>query len=256
MSLLNKILSKLQRYGIFGFLVASLKYPFLYNRRRKYKEMLTKTTLRARFDQIYEDNIWSSKESGSGVGSELDYTAPLRKWLVNHLPSLDIKVFVDSPCGDFNWMKEVLPNLNVTYIGLDIVRSVIDENNENFSANNIQFRYSNICEDKLPDCDLIMVRDCLFHLSNEDIDRFLENLSSVDYKYLFTTTHIVDDAFSNSNITSGDFRLIDLFASPFNFSRSHVKEFVVDYPKGYPFPKEMILIEKKFVPTSLVYGTK
>ena len=57
----------------------------------------------------------------------------------------------------------------------------------------------------------------------------------------------------NSNIISGDFRLIDLFSSPFKFSRNYVVDRVNDYPEGHPVPSEMILIEKQHVPFSIEY---
>ena len=86
--------------------------------------------------------------------------------------------------------------------------------------------------------------------SNEN--NFLHNLATTDYKYLLTTTHKVDRDFKNSNIITGDFRIIDLFSEPFYFDPNNIKNRVDDYPKGYPIMREMILIEKNFVPTSLL----
>ena len=100
-----------------------------------------------------------------------------------------------------------------------------------------------------------MTRDCLFHLSYEDIEKFLKNLSSVEYKYLLTTTHHTDNDFENTNIISGDWRLIDLFSHPFNFDANRVIDRVDDYPKGHNTPRQMILIEKINVPTTLNQNT-
>ena len=50
---------------------------------------------------------------------------------------------------------------------------------------------------------------------------------------------------------TGDFRIIDLFSEPFNFDPKLVSDRVNDYPIGYPTKREMILVEKQFVPTSL-----
>ena len=215
--------------------------------------MLSGDNIQTRFEEIYRNNFWSSDESLSGEGSEVEYTSSIRRWLIENLPKLNIKVFVDAPCGDFNWMKLVLPKLDLNYTGLDIVPSLINKNNEDHGSDNIKFEISNICEDDLPACDLIMIRDCLFHLSFEDIDKVLNNLKSSDYKYLLTTTHLVDDVFENEDITSGDFRLIDLFKSPFNFNRANIISHIVDYPTGYPLKREMILIKKEHVPNRLIY---
>ena len=96
-----------------------------------------------------------------------------------------------------------------------------------------------------------MVRDCLFHLSYEDINRFLTNLSNTNYKYLLTTTHTVEKDFKNSNINTGDFRLINLFGPPFSFDPTKVKSRVDDFPVGYSIERQMILVEKRFVPTEV-----
>ena len=249
--MISKIRSKLKRDGIIGLTIAVFKYPFTLRRRYAYRRMLSLSSPKERFSEIYKNNFWSSSESGSGEGSEIFYTEPLRKWLIENIEFLEIKTFVDAPCGDFNWMKLVLPKVNVNYIGLDIVQSVINKNKINYAADNIKFEISNICEDRLPDCDLIMVRDCLFHLSYEDINRFLTNLSNTNYKYLLTTTHTVEKDFKNSNITTGDFRLINLFGPPFSFDPTKVKSRVDDFPIGHSIERQMILVEKRFVPTEV-----
>ncbi len=249
--MLKKILNKVEKDGLMALLLALVQYPFKFNHRKKYQEMLSKSDLKDRFTHVYDNNLWSSTESLSGEGSQVDYTEPLREWLITNLPKLNVNIFVDAPCGDFNWMQLVLPHLDIQYIGLDIVPSVIKKNNQLYSSNNVSFDIANICDDELPSCDVIMVRDCLFHLSFEDINKFFKNLESTNYKYLLTTTHIVKDSFVNSNISSGDFRLINLFKPPFNFNKSNVTEHVIDFPKGYSIPREMILIKKEFVPTNL-----
>ena len=256
MRLFDKVVRKFKRDGLRSTCVSILQYPFLFNRRLQYKQMLNQSLLKDRFSDIYSKGIWNSEESGSGEGSESNYTQPLRWWLVKKLPELNIKVFVDAPCGDFNWMKKVLPELTLEYLGFDIVESVIIKNKELYQTDKTNFFVENICEDRLPNCDLIMTRDCLFHLSYGDIEKFLKNLSGVEYKYLLTTTHHTDNDFENTNIISGDWRLIDLFSPPFNFDANTVIDRVDDYPKGHNTPRQMILIEKINVPTTLNQNTQ
>ncbi len=250
--MITKLISKLNRDGLFALFIAVLKYPFLIKKRNSYQKMLTLTNQKEKFYEIYKNNLWSSSESVSGQGSEKAYTEPLRKWLISIIQTLKVKDFVDAPCGDFNWMKHVTPNVDINYIGLDIVDSLISKNKSEYVSSKLDFRVANICKDALPACDMIMVRDCLFHLSYEDINNFLHNLATTDYKYLLTTTHKVERDFKNSNIITGDFRIIDLFSEPFYFDPNNIKNRVDDYPKGYPIMREMILIEKNFVPTSLL----
>ena len=180
------------------------KISFNISKRKAYKRMLRLDNMSEKFTEIYKNNFWSSKESSSGKGSEISYTQPLRSWLIKHIPKYKVKKFVDAPCGDFNWMKNVLLKLNINYVGLDIVESIIKRNTLIYGNKNIKFQITNICEDEIPCCDLFMVRDCLFHLSYDDIEKFLKNLERTDYKYLLTTTHLVDKNFRNKNIASGD----------------------------------------------------
>jgi hypothetical protein len=47
--------------------------------------------------------------------------------------------------------------------------------------------------------------------------------------------------------------MIDLFSYPLNFEKKKILDRVNDFPKGYKIPREMILFEKKDVPTSIIY---
>jgi hypothetical protein len=204
------------------------------------------------FTSIYENNTWISSESRSGPGSEEAYTKDLRLWLLEIIPKYNIKSMVDAPCGDFNWMKLVLPNLNIDYIGLDIVESLIVSNNQRYMKDNVKFLVCDICEDFIPECDLLMVRDCLFHLSFEDTDKFLKNISKVKFKYLLTTTHTVPETCTNKDIETGGFRVFDIFKPPYKFSESDVIDCVDDYviSSRHP-PRKMVMLLKENVPTSM-----
>lgn len=254
MKILQFIVYKLRKDGLAALVVVVLKSLINFKSRGEWWKVLQLPTLENRFSEIYKKNLWSSQESLSGPGSELATTESLRGWLVENIPDLRVRKFVDAPCGDFNWMQHVVPLIKVDYLGLDIVPSLIEKNKQVHSNSHISFEVANICEDTIPDCDMIMVRDCLFHLSYKDINNFLVNLSSVSYNYLLTTSHIMNEDFVNSDIISGDFRQIDLFSSPFNFDRNNVKDRIPDVPKGDRVSREMILVQKNHVPTSINFS--
>jgi len=227
-----------------------IKFPFLNQQRADYKKMLSKDSNKEKFSEIYSKNFWHSNESGSGMGSEIIYTETLRSWLIRAAPAYGVNKFVDAACGDFNWMKLVVPELDVEYYGFDIVDSVIEENIAKYSDDKVSFAVADICNDKLPDCDFLMIRDCLFHLSFSDINNFLLNLSRTNYRFLLTTTHSLEDTHVNQDIISGHFRHIDLFKTPFNFKENDIVEHCQDSITGFT-PREMILIAKENVPSSL-----
>jgi hypothetical protein len=249
-SLINKAKEKYKREGLYKLICTILSFNFLITIKNT-KKMLKLDNNKDRFNLIYEKNFWASKESVSGEGSEVEYTQNLRKWLPDKITKYNIKNVVDAPCGDFNWMKLVLPKVNINYFGFDIVKGLIDKNKKFYSTNNIKFGVADICSDELPTCDLLIVRDCLFHLSYKDINRFLVNTSNLEYKFLLTTTHITKNDFSNTDINTGEFRLINLFKSPFCFDENSVIERVNDFPEGHDPERELIMIKKNHMPISI-----
>ncbi|MDE2739331.1 MAG: class I SAM-dependent methyltransferase [Paracoccaceae bacterium] len=173
------------------------------------------------FTRIYNRNIWGSKESVSGTGSELQATTKIREEIPALVKEYEVKRLLDVPCGDYNWMKYVVPKLDVEYIGGDIVRPIIQENNRRWGSDGVSFIHIDLTCDHLPRADLMLVRDCLFHLSHEAIYRFLENFCRSDIKYLLTTTfvspYLNDKAGINSDCMVGSDRPLYLHNHPFCF---------------------------------------
>ena len=168
------------------------------------------------------------------------------------MPKYKVEKFVDAACGDFNWMRLVIPKLDIKYEGIDIVDKVIEENNLKYSNNKINFLTKDICKDPLPNCDMLMIRDCLFHLSFSDINNLLKNLKKTDYKFLLTTTHILEGNHNNKDIISGDFRLINIFSEPFNFKQNRILDRCQDSILNFA-PREMVLISKEDIPENLSF---
>jgi hypothetical protein len=224
------------------------KYP-------NFRSLVPLEDIETKFSNIYVHNHWGSMESRSGTGSTIKEAEAISVWLKENLIKLGIKTIVDAACGDFNWMKHIIPVLNIKYYGFDIVEELIEKNKRLYSSKNIEFKQKNICKSTLPSCDLLIVRHCLFHLSFQDINDFLCNISLTKYQYLLTDTHIVEKSFKNRDITSGQFRLIDLYSEPLNFKKNNVLEKIHE---GYDpkYPKDMLLFDKKNVPKSINYINK
>ena len=152
-------------------------------------------------------------ESVSGPGSSLANTAEIRKQLPLLTHDLRVRSLLDAACGDFNWMRHV--NLGIKYIGADVIPSLVQQNQENFSGPNKKFMVLDITRHPVPKVDLIFCRDCLVHLSNEDVFRALRNFQESKSKYLLTTTFERREV--NSDIATGDWRPANLRIAPFNF---------------------------------------
>ncbi len=59
------------------------------------------------FQAIYQGNLWGSLESKSGPGSTLSRAADFLPDLVALLRTLNTRVLLDAPCGDFAWAAGV-----------------------------------------------------------------------------------------------------------------------------------------------------
>lgn len=181
-----------------------------------YKFIFNFTGTKKRFTTIYEKNFWSSEESVSGPGSDLDSTITIRRVLPDILKKYDVKSFLDLPCGDFHWMK-LIDLKGVNYIGGDIVKKLIQNNILKYgNAPECKFEVLDLINDRLPDVDMIMVRDCFIHLSNDLILKSLKNLKRTKIKYLLTNSH--PDMEINKNIKTGTWRRVALEKEPFNLS--------------------------------------
>lgn len=168
------------------------------------------------FTKIYKSNHWTSNESISGKGSELNQTSNLISELNNLIIDFNITSILDIPCGDFNWMQKV--NLeNINYLGADIVEELINQNKFKYEqSEKLKFCVLNLISDPLPKCDLIIVRDCLVHLSNVDINNAIQNIKLSGAKYLLSTTFVNHKR--NHDIVTGNWRAINLQEKPYNFS--------------------------------------
>ena len=101
------------------------------------------------------------------------------------------------------------------YIGVDIVRVLVERNQSLFANAKRRFPYADITRQMLPRADLILCRDCLVHLSFDDIRLALRNFHRSGATYLPTTNfgpHRINEA-----IATGDWRPLNFQAEPFNF---------------------------------------
>ena len=208
------------------FLVFFYRFCKSFIHRKKINKILKSNDNEKIFEEIYSTNFWGDEESVSGPGSSAknsDETVNLIKEIIIKYNIISI---VDAPCGDFKWMKKVLDNLpNIKYTGIDIVKKIVDINNEKFSSKNTIFFKKNILEQTFPKCDLIICRDFLIHLSFKDIIKFKETLMRSDFNYIIVTGYeSANKKILNKDIATGDFRIINIFSNPINFSTNYISK--------------------------------
>ncbi len=217
MRIFGRVFRAKRNMSFFSLLFFIFRSPFRKVGREFDKRAIARVdSLQDRFTIIFRRNAWGSKESVSGSGSTLAMTTSIRSLLPVIIERFEVESIFDAPCGDFNWMQ--LVDLNgISYVGGDIVEPLVVDLNRNFSSNSICFMQFDITVDSFPKSDLVLNRDCLFHFSYRDIQLTLSNFLKSGSKYFLSTSYENRGKFINRDIRSGDFRLIDLFDSPFCF---------------------------------------
>ncbi|MBW4634840.1 MAG: class I SAM-dependent methyltransferase [Iphinoe sp. HA4291-MV1] len=166
------------------------------------------------FSYISQSNLWESKESVSGRGSELACTVTLRASLPGLFEELGVKSILDAPCGDFNWMRHI-PLSNITYTGIDVVPEIIEQNQQQYGTSSIRFMTGDITSNDLPQADLIICRDCLVHLPFLYGCCALKQFKKSGARYLLITTY--PETTKNIDTAIGSWRSLNLCLPPFHF---------------------------------------
>ena len=186
------------------------------------------------FTRIYMKNKWGGDKgefcSGDGTrNSELvqEYVSLISAFAKKE-NFYDAK-FVDLGCGDF-FVGEKLASISSSYVGVDIVKTVVMENTKKYGCEEIEFRHMNIIEESLPEGDVCFLRQVLQHLSNDQILAILKKLEI--YKWVFITEHYPtpnNDIVPNiDKVCGADVRVYDnsgvyLNESPFSLPTDSLK---------------------------------
>jgi hypothetical protein len=213
-------------------------------RAEEHRRNATKTTEQV-FTEIYAQKQWgpSSEEFESGAGSADEritttYVAAIREWL-RRIGSEEMAI-VDLGCGDFRIGRQLV-DFCACYVGVDIVKPLIEHHARVFASAKVRFLHRNILEDSLPDGDICFLRQVLQHLSNHQILTVLHRVQK--YRWAVITEHHPSSSFcraANLDKPHGaDIRLFQrsgvfLDQPPFNIASSRL-ELLLEI-EGHPFP--------------------
>ena len=162
------------------------------------------------FSKIYEEDLW---HGGSGAGSKIENVKEYVDILQKYINKPEIKTVLDLGCGDWQFSK-FLDLSSVSYLGVDVVESVIESNSTSYSASNIKFISRDITTYEIPKADLIICKDVLQHLCNKDVVTILVKIITSS-KFSLITNDFNPENTENKNIDNGDYRCLDLTLSPF-----------------------------------------
>jgi hypothetical protein len=198
------------------------------------------------FEGIYATNFWGSDQSHSGVGSEKDFAERYRQELQDLLIRRAFASIFDAPCGDLNWMPDVIATTGIRYLGGDISPGIVEAARHRHPS--FALRMFDICEDTFPQVDVWHCRDCFFHLSFAEIRLALANYVSSRIPYALLTTHKAR-WHHNLDISTGGFRYLDLEREPINLPQA--MNYVKDYTYGVDFPRYVGLWPREAIARSL-----
>ena len=183
------------------------------------------------FTELYRTKAWGINRKGqgsSGGGSTLAATRAYRKYLQEFFKENNIKSVVDVGCGDWEFSRKINWD-GIQYLGIDVVKSVIEKDKVKYASSNIQFIHGDATELDLPEADLLICKEVLQHLSNKDVITFLAQLHK--YKHCLITNDVDPRTLTSTNwdIPRGHYRYIDLTVSPFYIPGTKV----LTYCPGY-----------------------
>lgn len=134
------------------------------------------------FDAIYKYNLWLS---GSGTGSIPWNNHGYIEFLQSILEQYQINTVVDIACGDYRLWKKI--KYEGKYLGIDIVQTVIVDNNKKYANHRVQFINFNVLNEEaapIQHPDLVIIKDVFIHLPYKDIFKMLHAVNKMNPKYI------------------------------------------------------------------------
>ena len=181
----------------------------------------TNTYYKSVFENIYETSIWNNGDINiplSGPGSSLENTKNYSKMLNKFIYDNECKSVLDLGCGDLTWIPKTqfFNDKCIKYTGVDIVESLITSHLTKFPEK--QF----LCKDittynDFDKVDIIIIRDVIFHLKNDDILSIFANIKN-KFKFLIITS--CKNEVNKDNFNKWHFSEKNIYTRPFNKSKN------------------------------------
>jgi hypothetical protein len=210
-------------------------------------------TNEAAFSKIYARHLWRGL-SLSGPGSDAARTIELRYFLEQFLNEHRIQSVVDLGCGDWSYGRLVDWG-RARYLGIDVVPSVIENNQKLFARSTVSFLCIDATCRDLPPAELLIVKEVLQHLPTKDIHSILAKARAYPFAiFVNDMTHQVRGSWrqlwrwesvcpTNTDIKTGGYRLLALREPPFSFPATHLFTYRNEY-EGRRWEKEVLLWSK------------
>jgi SAM-dependent methyltransferase len=173
-----------------------------------------------------EEKKAGRRESASGPGSSRAAAQPTLKLLRRFLRNSDVTSILDLGCGDWNWMRHLnLPTAStertLSYTGWDASAELIESLQQDFGSEQIDFAVADFNTQDLPQTDLIVIRDVLFHLPLSQSVPLVKKISQ-SCRYMLSTSFLGmpenNDIDPYLPIDGWGFHRINLNVAPFDLA--------------------------------------
>jgi len=179
-----------------------------------------------------------AEESLCGGGSWKKNAIDAKEFIQEKIDLYDYETILDLGCGDWNWMNEI-DFRGAQYLGVDCDAEMIYDNLVNYGKNGISFKVSDIFSMDLPEADLVICRDVLFHVRLELGCSLVEKLLNRSRLHFISTSFNQQkenqDPRPYTKIKDWGFYRINLMKDPF-----YLEDFLIDTREESKIPGRSI----------------
>lgn len=225
--LVNSVYKKMEEYE--EDYIFNGKYPFAYFLNKSLENAINNKNMHTSniekhkdiFSEIYEDKIWNNGDNSiplSGPGSSIENTIEVIHLLDTFIENNKCDSVLDLGCGDLTWVSKTkfFNNEKIIYTGIDVVGDLIEKHSAFFTGKNKFFFSQDIIKYKdIHQSTLIILRDVIFHLCNDEIISIFENIKN-KFKFIAITSCLNET--NNNNYNKWHFSEKNINNPPFNIS--------------------------------------
>ncbi|ONG53385.1 hypothetical protein BKE38_12290 [Pseudoroseomonas deserti] len=184
---------------------------------------IDRSAYRQAFEDVYAGPGWGGTSGpGSSPVASVDYRLFLERFIARN----NIRSIVDVGCGDWQFSRYV--NFGrAEYLGIDVVPHLVERNQATYGRETVRFALAPEDPARLPKADLLLMKDVLQHLPDEEI-RYYRFRVVPRYRFALLTnsfTKVQMKPKHNTDVAPGRFRTVDLRAEPYKFKGAYVSEY-------------------------------
>lgn len=161
------------------------------------------------FTDIYQRKVWGD---GSGGGSG-EQALPYCQFITNYMINSGVYTVLDIGCGDLRVARNIDFGF-AAYIGVEASTQFRDVSQTPMRG--VILDGFDVLTEDLPAADLVLCKEVLQHLSNEQVQTLLDRTAHYKRRLFTNSVFSMEGKTQNDDIETGDFRPVDLTLPPFN----------------------------------------